>query len=162
MRLYVVRHAWAGEHGDPRWPNDADRPLTHEGKERFRRVIRKLSERGIAPHVIATSPYVRARQTAEILAKGVDGKPEVIDIPGLASGGDWHSALDWACTREEEEIAFVGHMPDLGEMSAAMIGCDRRSIGFAKGAIAAIDFPSHPTVGEGLLCWLVTAKLLGC
>jgi phosphohistidine phosphatase len=162
MRLYIVRHAWAGEHGDPRWPNDADRPLTHEGKERYRRLVRKLTQRGIAPQLIATSPYVRARETAEILAKSGGGKPEVIDVAGLASGGDWQQALQWARRRNEEEIAFVGHMPDLGEMAAALIGCERNSIGFAKGAIAAIDFPSHPAVGEGLLCWLVTAKLLGC
>lgn len=162
MRLYIVRHAWAGERGDPRWPDDAERPLTHEGKERFRRVVRKLAQRGVAPHVIATSPFVRARQSAEILTKGADGKAELFNVAGLAPGEDWKQALEWARHRREEEIAFVGHMPDLGELAAALVGCRRNSIGFSKGAVAAIDFPSHPAVGEGLLCWLVTAKLLGC
>jgi hypothetical protein len=47
-------------------------------------------------------------------------------------------------------------------MAAALIGADRRRVGFSKGAVAAIDFQSQPTIGGGLLCWLVTAKLLGC
>ncbi len=162
MRLYLVRHAWAGEHGDPRWPNDAERPLTADGKERFRAVAKKLVARGFAPQVIATSPYVRTRQTAEILVKALEGRTELIDLPALEPGADWDAAVQWAAERREDAIALVGHMPSLGELAAALVNAGRGNIGFAKGATAAIDFDSHPAVGNGLLCWLVTAKLLGC
>lgn len=162
MRLYLVRHAWAGEHGDPRWPNDADRPLTHEGKERFKVVARKLAARGFAPQLIVTSPYIRASQTAEILLKALDGAPELVVNRALMPGGDWDEMIGWLKDRNEDEIALVGHMPGIGELAAALIGAGRTNVGFAKGATMAIDFESHPRLGAGLLCWLTTAKLVGC
>jgi phosphohistidine phosphatase len=162
MRLYLVRHAWAGEHGDPRWPNDADRPLTHEGKERFKHVSRKLAARGFAPQMIVTSPYIRARQTADILVKSLEGEPQLVEHKALEPGGDWDEIIGWLKDREETEIALVGHMPSIGELAAALIGAGRSNVGFAKGATMAIDFESRPRLGAGLLCWLTTAKLVGC
>ena len=52
MRLYIVRHAWA-EEPDDRWSSDAARPLTDDGKKRYRKVVEALVERGFAPEVIA-------------------------------------------------------------------------------------------------------------
>ncbi len=49
MDLYIVRHAWAGHFGDPQWPDDAQRPLTEEGKQRFARLVEKLAARDFAP-----------------------------------------------------------------------------------------------------------------
>ena len=59
MLLYLVRHAYAGQHGDPRYRDDSLRPLTTKGRKRFRRVIKKLSQRGFGPTLVATSPFVR-------------------------------------------------------------------------------------------------------
>ena len=65
MKLYIVRHAWAEEQDDDRWPDDRQRPLTAEGRKRFSRVAKALDHRGIAPQLIVTSPLMRCRQTAE-------------------------------------------------------------------------------------------------
>ena len=162
MRLYLVRHAWAGDFGDPRWPNDADRPLTSDGKDRFKNVAHKLAQRRVAPSLVVTSPYVRAKQTAEILVKELEGTPEIITHRGLEPDGDWSAVIEALKSRDEPEIALVGHMPNIGELAAALIGSTPGSIGFAKGATMAIDFETHPALGRGLLCWLATAKLLGC
>ena len=161
MRLYLVRHAWAGEHGDPRWPNDADRPLTDDGKRRFKRVAKKLVARGVAPTLIVTSPYVRARQTAELLLKALDGEGVLEEHRGLEPDGDWEAAVEFVGRRSEDEIALVGHMPNIGELAAALLGTSPGNIDFAKGATMAIDFESRPALGHGLLCWLATAKVLG-
>jgi len=69
MFIYICRHAWAGERGDPKWPDDSLRELTPEGIDRYTHVVKTLATRGFAPAQIATSPYVRCRQTAEIIAK---------------------------------------------------------------------------------------------
>ncbi len=53
MFIYIARHAWAGERGDPRWPDDSLRPLTPEGVERYDKVIQTLAKRGFAPARIA-------------------------------------------------------------------------------------------------------------
>ena len=70
MLLYIVRHAPAGQHGDPRYPNDSLRPLTRKGERRFERLVKRLVEHGLAPTLVVTSPLVRCRQTAEVLVAG--------------------------------------------------------------------------------------------
>lgn len=162
MRLYLVRHAWAGEADSAKWPNDADRPLTDDGKKRFRKTVEALVERGFAPAVIATSPYVRARQTAEIIAKLAPFKPEIVLLEALEPSSRLDEALAWTGGREEEKIAWVGHMPDLTLLAAELIDGDSAHLDFSKGATAAIDFEGPPAAGVGTLRWLVTAKMLGC
>ena len=72
-------------------------------------------------------------------------------------------SLTLACAiKGGKEIALVGHMPNIGELAAALIGTTPGNVGFAKGATMAIDFETHPGIGRGLLCWFATAKLLGC
>jgi len=162
MILYILRHAWAEESGG-RWADDFHRPLTLDGRERFAEVAKALAERGFAPQRVATSPLVRCRQTADLVAKHVPGRPKVVERNELAPGGDLEGILHW--TRMEaadlEELAWIGHAPDVGRMASVLIGDGNGSLRFAKGAVAAIRFPGMPAVREGELCWLVTAKILG-
>ena len=69
MDLYIVRHAWAADRDDPRWPEDDLRPLTEEGQERFAQMAAKLVGRGMRPEVVATSPLVRCVETARDLGR---------------------------------------------------------------------------------------------
>ncbi len=164
MLLYIVRHAWAEGYGDPAWPDDDLRPLLAEGRERFARVAKTLSARGVAPQRIATSPLVRCRQTAEILAKHTEGKPEIVERPELAPGSDLEGIVQWTVAEAGrcDEVAWVGHAPDVGLFLAELCGVARGQIRFAKGAVAAVDFDGPVAVGRGELRGLVTAKLLGC
>jgi phosphohistidine phosphatase len=164
MMLYVIRHAWAGQFGDPRWPDDWHRPLTDEGRKRFRRMVVELAARGLAPRQIATSPLVRCRQTAEIVAEQLGGDPSVVERRELVPGSDLTGLLDWTRRKADhrDEMAWVGHAPDVGRMTAALIGDGSAWIHFAKGTVAAIRFPGHPAPGQGELRWLATAKVLGC
>lgn len=163
MQLYIVRHAWAGEQGDPRYPDDRLRPLTRDGKARFAEVVRKLAKRGFAPTVIATSPLVRCRQTADLIAAGVPGKPTIEELQALAPGSDLNALVAWCATQPPDaDLAWVGHMPDVGELTAAMIGDRRALVHFAKGAVAALNGGSPLRAGAAELQWLATAKLLGC
>ena len=164
MILYIVRHALAGSYGDPAWPDDFDRPFTDEGRRRFALMIRTLSERGLAPEVVATSPLVRCRQTAEILPAAVPGNPKVVELHELAPDGDLSGLLEWTAREAGHcgEVAWVGHAPSVGRLTAALIGDSPTGIRFAKGAVAAVRFDDMPAAAEGELRWLVTAKLLGC
>ncbi|MBA4019613.1 MAG: phosphohistidine phosphatase SixA [Pirellula sp.] len=161
MRLYIIRHAWAGDPG-PQWPDDAKRPLTDDGKRRFRKVADVLGERGFAPRLVVTSPYVRARQTADILVDRLQPTPELHVLDALQCGSDLEAALRFTAARTESEIAWVGHMPDVATMTSALIGDHGAALDFSKGAVAALDFEGPPAVGAGVLRWFVTAKLLGC
>jgi phosphohistidine phosphatase len=163
MILYIVRHAWAADRDDLVYPDDGQRPLTREGRKRFAKLVKKLSPRGLAPQAIVTSPLVRCRETAELLAAGSPGKPELIQRTELEPGSDLDGLLRW--TNAElgtcQEVAWVGHAPDVGQMAGLLLGAGEAAVDFSKGAIAAIAFDDRPALGQGLLRWLVTAKVLG-
>jgi phosphohistidine phosphatase len=163
MDLYIVRHAWAEERDDSRWPDDGQRPLTSEGKERFARVVKKLASLGVKPGVIATSPLVRCVQTAEILADALD-EPKIVELDDLQPGSNLQGLLEWTVKKaaKHNQIAWVGHAPDVDRLAAALIGDGGALMHFAKGAAAAIRFDRDPAPAAGELQWLVTAKVLGC
>jgi len=162
MLVYIVRHAWAGHYGDPNWPDDTLRPLTADGKTRFAQVAKTLSDRGVCPAVIASSPLVRCRQTADILAKHIGSRPEVIEQPALEPGSDFAEACRWTSQQNQGDVAWVGHSPDVSHFVARFIGGGDSQIRFAKGACAAVSFDGQFDPGRGVLQWLVTAKMLGC
>jgi phosphohistidine phosphatase len=161
MLLYIIRHAYAYEHGDPRWPDDSKRPLEPEGAERFRSGVKQLAERGFEPAVIATSPYVRCRQTAEIVANEVSGRPKVVDFPALTPGSDLDELIAWSRKQQAASIAWVGHSPDVEFLTASLISEGDANLRFSKGAVAAIRIHGELAVGSGALQWFVTLKSLG-
>jgi phosphohistidine phosphatase len=163
MILYIVRHAWAEDRDDSQWSDDAERPLTEEGRQRFAQVVKTLASRGFAPELVATSPLVRCRQTAELIAKKGPGKPALVERGELQPGSDLGGMLRWTDDAAVglNEIAWVGHAPDVDLMTAALIGDPSGNLRFSKGAVAAIEFPDLPKLREGELRWLVTAKILG-
>jgi len=166
MILYIVRHAWAGHHGDPDWPDDDERPLSAGGKKRFAAMAQILAGLGVLPSVVATSPLVRCVQTAELLAEAVGdqmGKPPaLVEFDALRPGSDLDSLVAWTREQAEEhdEVAWVGHAPDVGRLAGILIG-GSPGIRFAKAGVAAIRFDGKPAPGDGELRWLVTAKMLG-
>jgi phosphohistidine phosphatase SixA len=161
MFIYIARHAWAYEFGDPRWPDDSQRELEVGGAERYMRVVEALAERGFAPEAIATSPYVRCRQTAKLIAEYTHGQPPVTELEALEPGSDFEALVAWSRETACEQVCWVGHAPDVSNLTAALVGDGRADIRFAKGAIAAVRLfePVGHSCGE--LYWLATAKSLG-
>lgn len=162
MFIYIVRHAWAFDHGDPRWPDDSQRPLEEEGAARFARLVSALLPRGFEPHEIATSPYVRCRQTADILAAQAHGSPKITELDALKPGSDFDALVKWSRQFVRGEgLCWVGHAPDVTNLATELLGDETANIRFAKGAIAAIRIRGEIEAGAGELQWLVTAKVLG-
>ena len=165
MEIYIIRHAWAAERDSDKWSDDDLRPLAADGRLRFAEMAKVLHSRGVAPTLIASSPLVRCVETAGLLSADVDGRPEVVELNELRPGGDSSALLRWTARQSppHDRIAWVGHAPDVGLLTAALIGCGGGGlIRFAKGAAASVKFDGSPVAGMGELCWLVTAKMLGC
>jgi phosphohistidine phosphatase len=163
MDLYIIRHAWAFDRDLSRWPDDDLRPLADEGKKRFADFVEKLVERRVTPQAIASSPLVRCVQTAKILATGIPEKPKIEELDELRPSSDLTGLLRWTVRQSKDfnQIAWVGHAPDVGRLTAELIGESEGRIHFSKGAVAAIRFNEPPARQLGELRWLVTAKLLG-
>lgn len=162
MLLYIVRHGLAGQHGDPRYPDDNLRPLTAKGRKQFARMAKKLYKRDIAPQRVATSPLVRCRQTAELLCERFSPAPRLVELAALQPGSDLEALIAWSNEQQVEELAWVGHAPDVERLLADLVGASPAGFAFAKGAVAAIGFADEVAAGLGQLRWLATPAVLGC
>ncbi len=161
MYLYLARHAWAGHFGDPGWGDDSQRELSPEGLERYARVVQALAGRGFAPARIATSPYVRCRQTAELIAEHTLTDAPIDELDALEPGSDLRALIEWTNRHAGQDVCWVGHNPDMEFLAAALLGDGQAEIRFAKGAIAAIRFGENGIDSTGTLYWHLTAKALG-
>ena len=157
--LYLIRHGLAEERGDA-WPDDAKRPLTEDGMARMRKAVRGLARIGVSIDLILTSPLVRARQTAEIVAAGLEPRPTVVNVDALTPAGTFTSlAGELEKHARRTRIALVGHEPNIGEIAARLVG-SRHPIEFKKGAVCRIDLATIPPSGPGDLRWLLTPKIM--
>ena len=118
---------------------------------------------GVAPVPGNAGPDVAVKEVADELRLAMQHYENAITkLEALAPGSDLEAMLAWTAKFEEQEVAWVGHMPDVGALTSHLIGAATNRIGFSKGAVAAIDFDGKPEAGRGILCWLLTAKMLGC
>lgn len=161
MLLYLVRHAQAEEADAERFPDDGLRPLTAVGQKRFRRVVRRLAAAGMRVDRIATSPLLRCRQTAAILAQELPGEPPVQEVTALAPGGDAAELLAWTAAQDCDAAAWVGHAPDVNELAGLLSGSPATAWRLKRGATLCLEFPAAPAAGQGLVRWFATARLLG-
>lgn len=157
--LYLVRHAIAAERGDD-WPDDDRRPLTERGVSRFKEVVAGLVALDVVVDEIFTSPLVRAKQTAELLAAGLSGKSSVKILDALAPGHTPASVLaQLARTAKRRRLMLVGHEPDLGELAAHLIGAGR-ALPFKKGGVCRIDVESLTSRRPAALNWFLQPRML--
>src|SRR4029077_13746764 len=120
----------------------------------MRKAARGLARIGVRFDVILTSPFVRTRQTSEIVATAFNERPPIVTMESLAPGGSIQSVLsDLERHARRSRVALVGHEPGIGELAARLAGA-RYPIEFKKGAICRIDvktFPAGPRKHRGVL-----------
>lgn len=160
LELYLVRHAIAAERG-PKYPDDRLRPLTPAGAKKFAQAVPGLVELGVVLDFVLTSPLVRARETAQILAAGLKPKPAIAEVEALSPGGRPQAINEALKThlKRHRRLAIVGHEPDLGELAARLLGA-RGNVEFKKGAVCLIECDGATPTGPGTLRWMLTPKAL--
>jgi phosphohistidine phosphatase len=157
--LYLIRHGIAEERG-PAWPDDTIRPLTEQGVSRLEKAARGLANLGIELDVVLTSPLVRTRQTADIVANAFDPPPPIVVIESLSPNGSRESLFsDLKKQARRRRIALVGHEPGLGELAAHLVAM-RQPLAFKKGAVCRIDVEALPPKKPGALVWFATPGIL--
>ncbi len=160
--LYIMRHGLAVTHGPSTMMDDAKRPLTPEGKEKMREIAAGLVRVGMAVDWIVSSPLVRAVETAEIVADAVSPKPAFDFCDALRPGGAPEALIAFLAKRpNHRRVLVVGHEPDLGELSARLIGAGRAAnMPFKKGGCCQITFSVFPPKAPGRLIWWLTPRVM--
>ena len=161
MNIYLLRHGIAAEKGKD-YPEDFFRPLVPEGVKETRAVAQGMKRLRIKPDRVLSSPLVRARETAAIVAKvlGVSEKLECSDL--LAPGSLFSGLVQDLRSREViENILLVGHEPFLG----CLIGywTNGRNEAFAplkKSGLCKLEVESVRNGRCAELKWLMTPRQL--
>lgn len=128
MELLLLRHAEAvdrrGQQDDP------NRALTPAGRKRMKAIARGLKRLGGAPEFVLSSPYLRARETAEIAAAALGCKEALIFTPALVPEAEPGAVIEFLRQhyRRARSLLLVGHEPHLtllaGRLMAGDAGAD--------------------------------------
>jgi phosphohistidine phosphatase len=156
IQLCLLRHADAG---DPEaWTgDDAERPLSDKGRAQAERLATFLHGVRYAVDAVITSPKVRARQTAEIVADGLGAKVRVDERLGAPlDAATIDAILDDAGS--PERVVLSGHDPDLSDLLNELTGS--AGLTMKKAAFARIDVRGRVGDRHGTLRWLVPPDLL--
>jgi phosphohistidine phosphatase len=160
MRVILFRHGPAAERDGVRWPDDALRPLTGQGAKRTATAGQGVAriERGIG--VVASSPLVRADQTARIVARAC-GLDDHETIDALVPGRSYRKTLEWLrAHRDAGDVVLVGHEPDLGKLAGTLVFGAPTWLPLKKAGACAIDIDGEFQPGTGRLVWFMQPKLL--
>jgi len=158
MNLLIVRHgiaedreAWAAS-----GKSDGVRPLTAEGRTKMTHSAEGLRE--IAPEIsiLATSPLVRAHETAEIVGR-VYGIEVRSSTDALLPHASFDEFLEWLNDRTEQSVvAVVGHEPHLSTLATWLTtGANESRIELKKGGACLLTFEGAPKQGSAILDWLL-------
>lgn len=158
MNIFLLRHGIAE---DPKPPEgDAARALTAEGRRRLRDVLEVARRAEVEPALILASPLKRAIETAEIAAKILGYKGEILRTKVLLPESNpedvWQEIRG---QRTEESILLAGHEPLFSSLAAYLLGDSSVRVDFKKGGLMKLTVESFPPLPRAMLGWYLTPKL---
>lgn len=161
MKLYLVRHGIATQRLSGNVVNDAQRPLTEEGRSETKQVAIGLKRLGIKPDWVVSSPLKRAIETAEIIAEtfNISDKLQISEAlcPGSSVSELFKSIKD---LKPSNEVFLVGHEPDIGRLAACLLWAGPElDLPFKKAGVCRLDITSMPPTAPATLKWFITPKI---
>lgn len=163
MKLYILRHGEAAEHGDPRYKEN-ERPLTPKGIQRTKQLAHVLREMEISFDAILTSPLTRARETAEIVVRGLKLQDVMRTSEHLAPSGSMEELVHQVnmIRPAPKSVVLVGHEPYLsGFVSLLCTGGPGLPMIFKKGALCRLDIQILNCGKCASLDWLLQPRVIG-
>jgi len=162
MNLYLMRHGTAVAADDPTMTHDSERPLTGKGVRRMRRAARGLGRLDIPFDGILTSPVLRARQSAEIVAAALGLESCLEEVSGLAPESTVERLLsDLARFHDRQHLLLVGHEPLLSKTIGSLLcGGSGMEIDLRKGSLCRIEIDGLPPSSPAVLHWHLAPKQL--
>ena len=161
MNLYILRHGIAVEPGTPGYEKDADRPLTSEGERKLRQISKAMEALELSFDLILSSPYLRARQTAEIVAEALKARKRLELSDHLTPGGSTKKLVELLNRLQPppDNVLLVGHEPYLsGLISLLVTGSVTSAVIMKKGGLCKLSTESLKHGRCAALEWLLTPK----
>ena len=159
MNLFLLRHGVAVDRGEFDYVHDAARQLTPNGRRQLRTIAAALRAMELRFDVILSSPLVRARQTAEIIAADLKLKQCFAVAEELKPGGSAKKLVQKISGLKPgaENVLLVGHEPDFSELISRFV-TGHAGGGFAlkKGGLAKLEIEKLRTGKCALLAWQLT------
>lgn len=161
MKLFLLRHAIAEDYASTGM--DRDRALTPTGIERLDHVLRVAAKAGVKPAVILSSPYVRARQTAEQAAKRLRCKTPIVFsgalVPEASPAAAWDEIRAATGTADLEDLLVVSHDPLISSLLSFLLGVSEYIHSFKKAGMARVDLTRTGSRPAGEIQWILTPAL---
>ncbi len=152
MNIYLIRHGEASGDGTE------EKSLTDNGRKSLENLINYIDNYNIRFDYLIFSPLLRARQTAEYFKKYLNNTNNFFSDETLFPGCLTENLLQFAISLDSENIAFVGHQPDMSRHLSKMLSQDFVNTSFLPGTIAKVFFDYKIAKGEGVLDFLIPAK----
>ncbi len=150
MWIHLLRHGIALDREDPRSPPDPQRPLTDKGVVRTRAVSTALRRIGLEIDAILTSPYLRARQTADIVHDALAPEVPLKQVSSLVPDGEPAVMLKTIVGKKFDAPLCVGHAPSLDALVAYVVGCEGPVLRLKKAGLCSL-FVHRAARGGGRL-----------
>jgi phosphohistidine phosphatase len=158
LQLYLLRHGRADR---DRYDGDDDRlrPLTADGVLRLEQQGRFLARAGLKPDLVLTSPLLRARQTAEIVARRLGAMKRLREEPRLDPDFDVERLAGILAEADDDcrQLMLVGHEPSFSAVIAGITGGSL--VVCKKGSLARVDLPARRKPA-GALAWLLPPRAM--
>jgi phosphohistidine phosphatase len=161
MNLHLLRHGIAADLGTDGIKRDSERPLTSEGREKLYRVTAAMQAMELAFDLILSSPLLRARQTAEIVADAFKARKQMSLEDELACGGNVRELVQRLARLRPvpASVLLVGHEPGLSELVSLLCAGDLRlAMDFKKGGLCRLEIGTLRPSRCATLVWLLTPK----
>jgi len=162
MKVILLRHADAGSRDAARWPNDDERPVSPEGRVKQAACARAMKKMGIRFDVLVSSPLLRARETADIVADVFGYQDEILTDDALGHRCS-AAAITGLLARHApgSRVLLVGHEPTFSLAAGAFIGrSGDAGLVLKKSGVIGLTFDGIPAPGAGALEYLLKPKHL--
>ena len=158
QEIFILRHSQAEDTSEGQVKNDFDRKLTEEGKLKTKKIGLFFNSLEEDVNLVLSSPYLRAKETAEIFVDNLTPKPDLQIVDFLSCGaGSRDIAKGLLSYSSHKKLTLIGHAPDLEVFLGKLIGAER--VKLKKGALAKVVLNNSIELA-GELAWLVTPKLI--
>jgi phosphohistidine phosphatase len=161
MKIHILRHGIAVMRNDLEVKNDAERQLTPKGKRQLRQTAAAMKTMGLRFDLILSSPYLRAKQTAEIVAESLKLKRQLRFSDTLAPDGSPTNLIRQLNELKPapENILLVGHEPYLSCLiSVLTTGGMDLTMDFKKGGLCKLEIEKLSHDRCATLAWLLTPR----